>query len=158
MNVKTPCSLGETFITPKGIQTLSAVTWFSWTNGVEFTYFYKIKDKWHSNYFVTERNPTYDTRYMISDKLIRDGFLKEKGYPIKGRGYVYGLKTIEDKLYVNLILTDMYYAHIYVPCNIEGKFHSHGPIIVPPSWDTEEKRKSILLSKYNHLEVVCLRL
>ena len=158
MKVKTPCSLGETFTTPKGIQTLSAVTWFSWIDGIEFTYFYKIKDKWHSNYFITERNPIYKTGYIISDRLTRDGFLKEKGYPIKGRGYICGLRMINNLMYAEILLTDLYYTHIYVPCNMQGEFEPNGPIIVPSSWDTEEKRTSILLSQYKDLEVVSIRL
>ena len=64
---------------------------------------------------------------------------------------------IDNELYVELILSDKYLAHIYVQCNKTGEYIENGKIYIPPSWDTEEKQKSILLAQYNNIIVSCIK-
>lgn len=155
MNIPIPCELGDSIITQKGLKTLYGVTWFKWSDGMEYTYFYEEKKKWISSYFEVIKNPVYDYRCVINDILLKDGFLKDKGYPLKGRGYVSGYKLVNNELYAELILTDKYLAHIYVQCDKCGEYVTNGKIFVPPSWDTEQKQKSILLAQYNDICVSC---
>lgn len=158
MKLIVPCKLGDERKTLEGIKQFIGVTWFKWSDGMEFTYFYRNSEKWGTAYFETEKSPEYDMSYDICDNLLQDDFLKDKGYPVKGRGYIYGLKMINNELYAELLLTDKYFAHIYVQCDEQGIFREQGKIYVPPSWDTEEKKRSILLSKYSKLDVLNIRL
>lgn len=155
MIIPLPCKLGENYITEKGIQRLTAVNWFKWSRGMEYTYFFQELNKnvWSTNHFEAFIEPNFDISCEINDSLIQNGFLKGKGFPIKGRGYAYGYKLISDELFVELILTDKYLAHIYVQCNENGDYVEGGRVIVPPSWDTEEKQKSIILSQYSNTPV-----
>lgn len=91
--------------------------------------------------------------YEIDDSLLCDGFLKEKGFPIKGRGYVNGLSLIDDKLFAEIILTDKYLAHIYVEFNKNGKYEEGGSVVVPPSWDTIEKQYSIIFKEHRNIKI-----
>lgn len=156
MNILLPCEFRENVITSKGLKTLIGATWFKWVDGMEFTYFYQSDSKWGNDDFEVVKNAKHKPYYEINDSLIKDGFLKDKGYPIKGRGYICGLRIINDKLYAHIILTDKYLAHIYVECNKNGMYKELGSVFVPPSWDTEEKQKSIILEKYKGIESRCI--
>lgn len=158
MVVPLPCRLGDNYITQKGIKKFKHVSWFKWSHGTEYTYFYENPGKWETSYFENYVNPEYDCTCEIKDTLLEDRFLKDRGYPLKGRGYAAGYKMIDGELYVELILTDKYLAHIYVQCNKNGEYVDNGKLYVPPSWDTEEKQKSILLAKYNNIIVLCTKL
>ena len=151
-----PCDFGEMLITNDGLRMLVGVSWFTWTDRVTFSYFFSAKDKWSAGSFIDEDNPTYKLQYQIDNTLLLDGFLKDKGYPIKGRGYLSGLSYKNNQIYAELILTDQYFAHIYVQCNNNGAYVPGGDVIVPPSWDTEEKRNSIILKQYAGINVSCL--
>lgn len=157
MIIPIPCKLGDNFITKEGLKTLKHVTWFKWSYGTEYTYFYENYRKWETSYFENLMNPTYDYSCEIKDILLKDDFLKDRGYPLKGKGYAVGYNMIDDELYVELILTDKYLAHIYVQCNEIGEYVENGKIYLPPSWDTEEKQKSILLAQYNDTFVSCIK-
>lgn len=91
--------------------------------------------------------------HEIDDTLLQDGFLKEKGFPIKGRGYVSGFSYVDGEMTVDVILTDKYFAHIYIVCAENGHYKENGKVYVPPSWDTEEKMYSIILEKYKNIRV-----
>jgi hypothetical protein len=157
MIIPIPCKLGDNFITKEGLKILKHVTWFKWSHGMEYTYFYENTGKWETSYFENYVNPEYDCACEIKDILLEDRFLKDRGYPLKGRGYAAGYEIIDGELYVELILTDKYFAHIYVQCNKNGEYVENGKIYVPPSWDTEEKQKSILLAQYNNTFVSCIK-
>ena len=158
MLIPIPCRLGDSYITEEGVKLLKHISWFKWSYGMEYTYFYKDENcgKWETSYFESFINPTYELFCEIKDVLLQDDFLKNRGYPLKGRGYAVGYEIIGGELYVELILSDKYLAHIYVQCNDTGEYMENGKIYVPPSWDTEEKQKSILPAQYKDLTVSCL--
>lgn len=156
MKIPLPCEFGESYITAKGIRTLDGVSWFKWFDGMEFTYFFENNKKWLSCDFFTKKLPDYKFCYEVCDTLLADDFLKIKGFPIKGRGFLSGLKTINKKIFAELILTDSYYAHIYAQCDRHGNYIDNGVIFVPPSWDTEQKKYSIILKQYNNVKVDCM--
>ena len=157
MNIPIPCALGDSVITRNGLRTLQGVTWFKWFDGMEFTYFYESTSKWNAGDFEVARRPAYDYKCFISDILLKDDSLKDRGYPLKGKGYAYGYKFVDGDLYVELILSDRYLAHVYVQCNECGDYLENGKVLVPPTWDTEEKQKSILLARYRDISVSCYR-
>ena len=85
---------------------------------------------------------------IIPDSLLVDGPIKEHGYPLKGRGYAFGLDYLDGNTYIDLIMTSDYWAHIRVQCDENLEYVSDGMIIFPPSWDTEEKQESAVLKTY----------
>ena len=155
MEIKAPCKLGEFVDFGEEKRKFSSLIWFQWSDGLEYTYFFDSKGKWTSCTFFCEKNVEYPTQYHIDDSLLINEFLKSKDFPIKGRGFVSGLRAIDDKLYVEIILTDKYLAHIYAECNESGQYIENGTILVPPSWDTREKQYSIIFNKYDNIQVKC---
>lgn len=157
MNVKVPCKLGSNIVTEKGFKKLTSIFWYRWSDGIEVTYFFANDKKWESSDFICEKEPTYKLGYEIDDDLLVDDFLSDKGYPLKGRGYICGLRMVDKKLFAELILTDKYLAHIYVECDEHGRYVKNGSVYVPPSWDTLEKQYSIILKKHSNIQVNCIR-
>ena len=85
--------------------------------------------------------------FEISNHLLFDGFLKEKGFPVKGRGYATGLCFVNNKLYLDLILSDFSNRHLKIECDRNGNYIENGDIIFPPSADTSEKKEQFLLKR-----------
>lgn len=158
MRVPVPNALGTTAEKNNGSYRLTGVTWFFWSTGTEYTYFYETGKKWSTADIEVVKNPDFSFVHEIDDFLLQDGFLKEKGYPIKGRGYVNGLSVINGKLAADIILTDKYLAHVYAECDETGRYIEDGTVYVPPNWDAEEKRLSIILSLHRNIPVVCRKM
>lgn len=156
MRIPIPCKLGDSIMTKKGLKILCGVSWFQWTDGIEFTYFYENSEKRGNKYFEYQKNPEYETSILINDSLLQNELLIKKSYPIKGRGYLYGLQKINGNLFAEIILTNVYFSHIYVQCNEDCAYVDGGEVLVPPSWDTKEKQYSIILKKYSNIKVSCI--
>lgn len=156
MKIMLPCDQGECLVTLKGIKILSGVSWFKWSDGTEFTYFFEENKKWSTPYFFSEKDPDYNLYYEVCDTLLLNDFLKTRGLPIKGRGFVCGLRLFNNRLFTEIILTDSYFAHIYTECDKRGNYIKGGDILVPPSWDTEQKKYSIIMKHHNDVDVSCI--
>lgn len=150
--------MGEKFITEKGEKVLKGVSWFEWSTGIEFTYYFEREEKWAAVYFFTVKEPDYKLSYDVYDNLLINDSLKNNGFPIKGRGYLSGLRTIHGCLFADIILTDCYLAHVYARCDKNGNYIENGDIYVPPSWDTVERQYSIILKQYSKVKVECIKL
>lgn len=146
--IPVPCRFGEPANIKDKMLPLKGVTWFKWTDGMEFTYYFDNDDKWHNTHFKCIMMPDFKEHYNIRDNLLINDFLKNKGYPVRGRGYAFGIALIEQHFCIEIILTDLYMAHIYLQCNEQGEYIENGNIYVPASWDTSDKKESILLSPY----------
>lgn len=156
MQIPIPCELGEKLVTGKGEEVLKGVAWFKWSDGIEFTYHFERPDKWTAGHLFSVKEPDYELCYEVCDTLLIDGLLRLKGFPIKGKGYLYGLDLIRGCLFANLILTDCYFAHVYAACDKHGNYIDNGDILVPPSWDTVERKYSIILKQYSNVKVECI--
>ena len=149
MRVPVPYLLGE--YAQKEKKHFVGVSWFPWSSGMEFTYFFRPEGKWKTSDIIVEKEPEYRLGYEIDDALLQDGFLKEKGFPIKGRGYVSGFSYVDGEITADVILKDKYFSHIYIACTENGHYKENGKVYVPPSWDTEERMYSIILEKYKNI-------
>lgn len=146
MQIPIPCCFGDTAICEGKLLPFIGVTWFEWTRGMEYTYFFRTKDKWHNTNFYTTFRDKQQGFFEIPDNLLADASIKDRGYPLKGRGYAYGVWYKDNKNYVEFIMTSNYFAHIKIQCDKKGVFVPGGDILFPPSWDTEKKERAILKS------------
>ena len=156
MKIPLPCDFGELLIIKNGIRILQGVSWYKWTDCTKYTYFFSNNNKWGTSEFLDVDDPAFRLCYQVDDALLIDGFLKDKGYPIRGRGYLCGMNYVDGQLYGELLLTDMYYQHIRARCTKAGEYMPEGELLVPPSWDTEEKQRSIILKQCGDIDVRCL--
>ena len=148
MKIPLPCNFGEV-ANCNGLKLpLCGVSWFKWSAGMEYTYYFSFPDYWHDTRFYTTFETKQPCKFIISDELLFDKRIKEHGYPLKGRGHAFGVKYIERKTYIEFIMTSNYMTHIKVQCNDKGQYVPNGDIIFPPSWDTEEKQEKVILKSY----------
>ena len=150
MRIPLPCKFGDSAKCNGKLRPLKGVSWFQWPKGMEYTYFFSKNDFWHDTDFYT----TFDVRQMpcefcIPDSLLIDRPVKEHGYPLKGRGHAFGIHYENGQTYMDFIMTSFFFAHIRVQCDGDGKYVKGGNILFPPSWDTEEKRKAVILKSYS---------
>lgn len=146
MKIPLPCKLGDVAECNGRELPLKGVSWFKWTKGMEYTYFFETGNKWERSDFYTTFEYKQPYFFEISDSLLKDTFIKEHGYPLAGSGYVYGLNYIDGKTYIEFIITTSYFAHIKVQCNKNAEYVNGGNIIFPVAWSEEKKEKAILKS------------
>ena len=146
MKIPIPCEFGNMAECNRRILPFYGVEWFKWTRGMEYTYFFMTNCKWNSNDFYTSSEETQPYEFTIPDILLVDDFIKDKGYPLKGRGYASGVFFLNEKTYVNFILTDQYLSHIRVQCDGKGEYVPNGDIIFPTGWDKEKQTRMCLKS------------
>lgn len=148
MIIPLPCEFGNVAECNGMMLPLNGVFWFEWTSGIEYTYFFSKNDFWHETSFYTTFRNEQPCKFEMPDTLTKDTYIKDHGYPLKGRGYACGVHYKEGKTYIEFIMTSHYYAHIKVQCNDRGIYVPNGNIIFPPSWDTEEKKDAVVSKDY----------
>ena len=152
MRVPIPCKLGDIAECNGRKLKLKGVSWFKWTKGMEYTYFFHVNNKWHDTDFYYTFDDNQPCSFEIPDTLLKDDFIKKHGYPLKGRGYVCGLEYKDGKTYIEFIITSNYLEHIKVQCDENGAFVPGGDIIFPTGWDTEEKKERAVLKSYKSIK------
>ena len=148
MKIPIPCNFGEKAYCNGRKLPFEGVSWFKWSRGVEYTYFFATNDYWNSTDFYTTFKCESKNQIEIPDFLLKDGFVKDKGFPLKGRGYAYGVCYVDGKTYIDFIMTSNYLAHIKAQCDTTGAYIPNGDIIFPASWDTDEKRENAMLKSF----------
>ena len=149
MKIPMPCKFGEMADCRGETLPLSGVSWFKWSWGMEYTYYFSLINKWgRKTKMYTSLETEQPFEVIIPDFLLADGPIKELGYPLKGRGYAFGLDYLDGNTYIDFLMTSDYWAHIRVQCDENMKFVPDGRIIFPPSWDTEEKQEGAVLKSY----------
>lgn len=48
MQIPIPCKFGDNAKCQNRILPLEGVSWFQWTCGIEYTYFFTVNNTWHS--------------------------------------------------------------------------------------------------------------
>lgn len=148
MEIPLPCKFGE-YKDCKGVNLpFVGVSWFRWSWGWDYTYFFRRSQKWNQSHFFTSDGKEMPHSFSVPDFLLADGLLREKGLPFKARGYATGLYGENGKLYLDFLLTSHYFEHLKVECDESGMFVPLGDIIFPLSWDTKEKKESILTKSF----------
>lgn len=148
MKIPIPCNFGD-FSDCKGrLLRLIGVSWFRWSHGMEYTYFFAVNDYWHDTSFYTTYKSEQPYYFEIPNDLLIDRYIKDHGYPLKGSGYACGVNYRDGKMYIDFLMTSNYFAHINVQCDNKGIYVPGGDIIFPKSWDTEEKKDSAVLKGY----------
>ena len=145
MKIPIPCKFGDIAKCKQRMLTFNGVSWFEWSKGLEYTYFFHVSDKWHTTDFYTTYKCEQSCSIDIPDNLLVDGLIKEKGFPLRGRGYANGVYYKNGKLYIDFIITSNYLEHIKVQCDTHCAYITGGDIVFPPSWDTEEKQERAIL-------------
>lgn len=146
MNIPIPCEFGDYAECNSKQLPFGGVSWFIWSRGIEYTYFFSISDKWHQTEFYTTFKSRQPFEFCIPDEFLVNDFIKSKGYPLKGRGCANGVYYINKKTYIDFIMTDMYLSHIKVQCDIHGNYIPNGDIIFPTGWSEEKKERVIAKS------------
>lgn len=149
MRIPMPCRFGEKADCNGKALLFKGVSWFKWSWGMDYTYFFAIDDKWHETKMYTSRNQDAPFEINIPDSLLIDKPIKEHGYPLKGSGYAHGVYYADEKMYIDFIMTSSYFAHIRAQCNEKFYYVPNGDIIFPPSWDTAEKKEGAILKSYS---------
>lgn len=152
MEIPIPCDFGEKSFCNGNELPFAGVSWFKWSKGMEYTYFFLTNNHWHPTDFYTTFQCDSESKIEISNSLLEDGFIKDKGFPLKGRGYANGMCYIDGKTYIDFIMTSNYLTHIKVQCDLNGIYIPGGNIIFPPSWDTEEKIEKAMLKSIKFIK------
>lgn len=148
MKIPLPCKFGD-IADCNGVKLpLKAVSWFRWSRGMEYTYFFSKNNKFHNTDFYTTFQSNQQYYMEIPDTLLNDIAIKEHGYPLRGKGHAVGIHYQDSKTYMEFLITSNYYEHIKVQCNINGMYVPGGDIIFPTSWDTEEKKEKAILKSF----------
>lgn len=148
MNIPIPCKFGERADCNNKQLPLIGVDWFNWSwGGWEYTYFFSVSDKWHTVDFYNTFEKKQPFEFVIPDNLLSDTSIKDRGYPLKGRGFAGGIRYQNGKTYMDFIITSNYFEHIRVECDQNGMYVPNGDIIFPTGWDTEEKKERAVLKK-----------
>ena len=145
MKLPLPCNFGEFSRCENRLLPLCGVSWYNWSSGMDYTYFFNTESKWNPVTFYNTKDPIKNVIVDIPDHLLEEGFIKEKGFPLKGRGYIAGLDYINGKTFVDIISTTNYLAHIRVQCDEKICYVPNGEIRFPTSWETDEKKQRMLL-------------
>lgn len=148
MKIPLPCKFGTAAMCNGKRLPFVGVSWFQWSDGMEYTYYFRTNDYWHPSSFYVSKGIEQPESINIPDSLMIDTFIKERGFPLKGKGYVFGVFYENDDLFLDFVLTDNYNAHVKVQCDQEFKYIPNGRIIFPLNWDTEEKQERVLLKSY----------
>lgn len=144
MEIPIPCNFGEyAKCNNKYLLPFVGLSWFKWSRGTEYTYFFSTGSKWQQTDFFSTFETSQPYKFVIPDNLLEDTFFKYRGYPLKGRGYANGVYYVDGKTYIDFILTDMYFSHIKVQCDSEGKYIQNGNIIFPTGWDSKKQERVI---------------
>lgn len=151
MKIPIPCNFGEKAYCNGRKLPFEGVSWFKWSRGVEYTYFFTTNDYWNPTDFYTTFKCESKNQIEIPDFLLKDGLVKEKGFPLKGRGYAYGVCYVDGKTYIDFIMTSNYLAHIKTQCDTTGAYIPNGDIIFPASWDTDEKKENAMLKSFKFI-------
>ena len=147
MIIPLPCKFGDVY-EYKGKRVLFiGVSWFKWSSGMEYTYFFKANNKWRSSIFYQSSGQVETEKFEIDDKLTQTFILKTYGYPLKGTGKIVGLDYINNHLYVDILSDTFFYAHFKAKCGKYGHYIKGSNIIFPPSWDTNDKKEKALLKR-----------
>lgn len=159
MTIPIPYKLSEMGICNGKILTFYGVSWL--TKSHQYTYFFK-KDRnlvnlmpWDSgvkDFYVSDGTGCKE-QLQIDDSLLENKPLHEHGYPLAGSGYIYGITLESGDIYASVILTDRYFARLWIQCNENGKYVPDGKIIFPrtPIFDTKQKKIEFLRTEYGHL-------
>lgn len=146
MKIPLPCNFGGTADCKGQKLKLKGVSWFRWSEGMEYTYFFSRDNYWHDTDFYTTFLLEQLYNFYIPDGLLIEKRIKEHGYPLKGSGRACGVYYLNDKTYIDFIMTSNYLAHIRVQCDETGNYVPNGDIIFPTSWDEEKQERAILKS------------
>lgn len=113
---------------------------------MDYTYFFceEENNKWEYSDFYCSNSNEQPECIDVLDVLFVDEFIKSRGYPLKGRRCAYGVHLINNRLYVDLLLTDNYFAHVYCECNKDFSYKANGDIIFPTGWTTEKRNRALL--------------
>lgn len=148
MKIPLICPFGEYTECNKRSLPLMGVTWFKWSWGMDYTYFFPTNETWNSCDFISSYETERPYHITIPDELLSDTFIKDRGFPLRGKGYANGVYYINGQYYINFLMTGNYYEHIKVQCDEKSIYIPGGNIIFPTGWDDEKKEKAVL-KRYN---------
>lgn len=151
MKIPLPCRFGEIIDYKRNHLVFTGLTWFQWTKGMEYTYFFSGTDHWHNIHFFTTFQQEQPYYIEIPDNLLQNTYIKDRGYPLTGRGYAYGIFFENDKTYMDFIITSRYMEHIKVQCDEKGICVQNGDIIFPRNWDNDEKKDRAILKSWKNM-------
>lgn len=146
MKIPLPCKFGDRIECNGKLLPLKGVSWFQWQDGMEYTYFFDRNNLWNPTDFYTTFEKNQPHEIEIKDSLLMEIPIREHGYPLRGRGRATGNFFVNDKLYIDFIITSNYLEHIRVQCDAHGEYIPKGDIIFPIGWDEEKKGRALLKS------------
>lgn len=86
------------------------------------------------------------SEYIEVDNAVLSPFvLREKGFPLRGEGYVEGFRFKDGKTYVHILCETFYCSHHCVESDEKGHCVPGGDIIFQANWS--EKQIDDILSK-----------
>lgn len=147
MKIPIPCKFGDKAECEGRLLTFVGVSWYEWSWGMNYTYFFSVGNFWHDTTFYSTYEKNQPCAFVIPDRLLIEKAIKEHGYPLKGRGYAFGVNYEDGRTYIDFIITTHYHCHINVQCDEEGDYVPNGDIIFPRAWD-DEKRRDIVLKSF----------
>lgn len=145
MIIPIPCKLGEKALCNGKMLVFCGVDWFRWSSGMEYTYFFEAGDSWHETDFCTGDGAGMSKYIEVDNVLLSSFVLREKGFPLRGEGYVEGFRFKNGKTYAHILCETFYFSHHYVESDEKGRCVPGGNIIFQANWS--EKQIDAILSK-----------
>lgn len=155
MRVPLPCRLGEKYTIDLSVHILTGVSWFKWTQGWEYTYYLypEFRGQYTNCEMILSDGSSFHEYINVRDDFLEDGVLAAGGYPLRGKGRLFGVYLQNGNLYAEIIVSSSYNIHIKVECDSTGQYLPAGKIIFPSAeiYESIEKRRQFVLKKYQNL-------
>ena len=152
MEVPIPCAFGEDADCEGRTLPFTGVSWFKWSSGMDYTYYFLTNNKWREYAMFSNKGTEYTKKLTIPDALLACGPMKDKGIPLKGRGRAWGVALKKERRYIDFIFPDDLYAHILVECNDRCEPIPGGDMIFPITWEEDRINRVLLKSMLKSIQ------
>lgn len=152
MKIPIPCKFGEKALCDGKMLVFKGVSWYKWSSGMEYTYYFEAGDSWAPIPFYISKGEGFTEYIEVDDQLTSSFDLKGKNFPFRGRGYVDGISHINGKNYACIVSETFYWSHHKVECDEYGYYIQGGKILFQRNWN-ENQKDGILLKKVKMQEV-----
>ena len=146
MKIPIPCKFGEKALCNGKRLVFKGVSWYKWSSGMEYTYYFETGNRWNPTSFYVSKGENFSEYNEVDDQLTSVFDFKEKNFPFRGKGYVDGICLINGQRYACVVSETFYWSHHKVQCDERGFYIQDGNILFQRNWN-ENQKDGILLKR-----------
>ena len=146
MKIPIPCKFGEKALCNGKRLVFKGVSWYKWSSGMEYTYYFETGNRWNPTSFYVSKGENFSEYNEVDDQLTSVFDFKEKNFPFRGKGYVDGICLINGQRYDCVVSETFYWSHHKVQCDERGFYIQDGNILFQRNWN-ENQKDGILLKR-----------